>query len=130
MTIDEIFANGGEPAFRALERSVVADVSASPAPLVIAGGGGVVLDPENRRVLRASSVVVWLRAPAAVLAQRCGDGSTRPLLRGDPAGSLARLERLRAPAYEAAAHCIVETEGLDRRAVAEAVLAEFEGVLA
>jgi shikimate kinase len=130
ISVDEIFATRGESAFRAYERDVVADVCASLAPLVIACGGGTVLDPENRKVLRASSVVVWLRAPAAVLAERCGDGATRPLLRGDPAGALTRLERLRAPAYEAAAHCIVDTEGLDRNGVTEAVLAEFEGVLA
>jgi shikimate kinase len=127
MNIDEIFAAGGEQLFRKHERVVVADVCASPEPLVIACGGGAVLDPENRKALRASSVVVWLRAPVAELVKRCGDGSTRPVLRGDPATALARLDRLRAPAYEAAAHRVVETEGLERGAVVEAVLAEFEG---
>src|SRR6516162_9402331 len=107
MNIDEIFAAGGEQLFRKHERVVVADVCASPEPLVIACGGGAVLDPENRKALRASSVVVWLRAPVAELVQRCGDGATRPLLHGDPVAALARLERLRAPAYEATAHCLV-----------------------
>jgi shikimate kinase len=129
-SIDEIFAAGGEQLFRKHERVVVADVCASPEPLVIACGGGAVLDRENRRALRASSVVVWLRAPVAELVRRCGDGATRPLLRGDPAAALARLDRLRAPAYEAAAHRTVETAGLDRAAVAEVVLAEFEGASA
>ncbi len=128
--VAEIFAAGGEQLFRTHERSAVADVCVSPEPLVIACGGGVVLDSQNRKALRASSVVVWLRAPVAELVKRCGDGSTRPLLRGDPAAALTRLERLRAPAYEAAAHCVVETEGLDRAAVAEVVLAEYEGVRA
>ncbi len=128
--IGEIFAAGGEQSFREHERAAVADVCASPEPLVIACGGGVVLDPENRKALRSSSVVVWLRAPVAELVKRCGDGSTRPLLRGDPHTALTRLARLRAPAYEAAAHATVDTEGLDRAAVAEAVLAEYEGVKA
>jgi shikimate kinase len=64
MTIASIFAEGGESRFRAIEREVVTDVCASPRPLVIACGGGTVLDPENRRALRGSGIVVWLRAPA------------------------------------------------------------------
>ncbi len=115
----------GEPEFRRIEREVVADVCASPEPLVIACGGGTVLDPDNRRALRAAGVVVWLRAPASTLLTRVGDGSTRPLLRDDPAGALARLERLREPAYEAAAHAGVDTEALDIAQAADAVLSIF-----
>jgi shikimate kinase len=130
MPVEEVFRTGGEPHFRALERAAVADVCSSPAPLVIACGGGVVLDPENRQVLRASSVVVWLRAPVDELAARVGDGRSRPLLRGDPRGALARLERLREPAYEATAHCAIDTEGRDVDAVVTAVVDAYEGVRA
>jgi shikimate kinase len=125
MSVDEIFADTGEAGFRRLERDVVADVCASPEPLVVACGGGAVLDPENRRALRAAGVVVWLRAPARTLAGRVGDGSKRPLLRDDPAGVLARLERMREPAYEAAAHVSVDTDGVGIHAVADSVLAAF-----
>jgi shikimate kinase len=125
MTIDRIFAESGEAAFRRLEHDVVADVCASPEPLVVACGGGAVLDPENRRALRGAGVVVWLRAPAGTLAGRVGDGATRPLLRDDPVAALARLERLREPAYEAAAHASVDTDGADVDAVARAVLEAF-----
>jgi len=127
MSVDEIFAAGGEPRFRELERAAVADVCASPAPLVIACGGGSVLDPENRRQLRAAGVVVWLQATPDELAVRVGDGATRPLLRNDPHGSLTRLARLREPAYEATAHCAVVTDGLDVDTVADAVIGAFEG---
>jgi shikimate kinase len=122
-TVDRIFAEAGEAEFRRLEHDVVADVCASPEPLVVACGGGAVLDPENRRALRSSGIVVWLRAPANTLVARVGDGATRPLLRDDPAGALARLERLREPAYEAAAHVEVDTDGVDVDTVAENVLA-------
>lgn len=125
MTVEQIFAEAGEAGFRTLEHAVVADVSESPEPLVVACGGGAVLDPDNRRALRRAGVVVWLRAPAATLAGRVGDGSTRPLLRDDPVGALARLERLREPAYEAAAHLSVDTDGLDVDAVAANVLTAF-----
>src|SRR5438552_4016152 len=66
-TVGEIFAAEGEPAFRAYERAAVAEACATPEPLVIACGGGVVLDPDNRRILRARSLVVWLRATPDVL---------------------------------------------------------------
>ncbi len=126
MTVEGIFAKEGEPRFREIERTVVADVCASPEALVIACGGGTVLDAENRRALRASGVVIWLRAPTATLLARVGDGSRRPLLRDDPAGALQRLERLREPAYESAAHACVDTDDLDVAAVAGRVLSVFE----
>jgi shikimate kinase len=126
LSVDEIFRRDGEAGFRELERNVIADVCASPAPLVVACGGGAVLDPENRRALRGAGVVVWLRAPAATLAARVGAGSTRPLLRNDPEGALRRLEQLREPQYESAAHLSVSTDGIAVETVADTVLARFD----
>ena len=132
MTVAEVFSSQGEPAFRALERTVVADVSVSPEPLVIACGGGVAVDADNRRALREHGVVVWLRADPQELATRVGSGAGRPLLDGgrggeggSPAVKLARLAVLREPAYEAAAHVIVDTDGLAIGAVADLVLEEY-----
>jgi shikimate kinase len=130
MTIEEIFAAGGEAWFREIEHGVVADIGASPEPLVVACGGGTPLDPDNRRALRSAGVVIWLRAPASTLLARVGDASSRPLLRDDPAAAMARLERLREPAYEAAAHAAVDTDGLDIAGVATAVLSVFDEVAA
>jgi shikimate kinase len=122
--VAELFATQGEAAFRALEKQAVADVCESPEALVIACGGGAVLDAENRARLRAAGVVVWLQASVAVLAGRVGTGATRPLLAGDPVGSLRRLGALRDATYEAAAHETVTADsGVD--AVADAVLAVF-----
>ncbi len=67
-----------------------------PTPLVIACGGGTVLDPENRRALRAAGVVVWLRAPAATLA-----GARRR--RHRPARCCATTPPARSPASSASA---------------------------
>jgi len=125
MPIDELFRERGEGHFRDMEREVVVDVSASPRPLVIACGGGTVVDADNRRHLRDAGVVVWLRAPTAVLAARVGNDESRPLLAGDPAGALARLSALRADAYAAAADAVVETDGRAVDEVADAVLAAF-----
>jgi shikimate kinase len=127
LTVAEIFAAEGEAGFREHERRAVADVCASPVPLVIACGGGAVLDPANRAGLRASSLVVWLRAAPAALAERVADEvASRPLLRErGAAATLARLDELRTPAYEAAAHVTVDTDGCSVDEVVAAVLGEL-----
>jgi shikimate kinase len=124
-TVAEIFAEGGEPAFRALERTAVADVCASPDPLVIACGGGAVLDADNRAALTRSGIVVWLRATPEHLAARVGDGADRPLLaRGATVDALARLADTRAAAYEAVADVAVDTDDLAPPDVAARALQE------
>jgi shikimate kinase len=127
-TISEIFANAGEHAFRELERRAVADACESPEPLVVACGGGAVLDPENRRAIRAAGLVVWLRATSPVLAARMRDtAGTRPLLPSqDPERELDRLAQARSVAYESAAHVSVDTDGRDVQAVVDAILEERE----
>jgi shikimate kinase len=125
MSIEDIWRERGEERFREVEREVVVDVCASPVPLVIACGGGTVVDAENRRRLREVGTVVWLRAPTAVLAARVGNDARRPLLAGDPAGALARLAEVRADAYAAAADAIVDTDDRAVNAVAAAVLDAF-----
>jgi shikimate kinase len=125
MPVEEIFRTGGEDRFRAFERQVIEDVCASPVPLVIATGGGAVVDRDNRRLLRGAGIVVWLHAPTEVLVSRVGNDGPRPLLAGDPQGALARLGAARQDAYSAAADRVVETEGHDVDAVADAVLAAF-----
>jgi shikimate kinase len=126
-SVPEIFADDGETVFRALERQAVADACASPDPLVIACGGGAVLDAENRQRLRAHGCVIWLRGAPDVLAARVGpDGGGRPLLASEePGATLARLEVERSAAYEGIAHATVDTDRRDQRQVADAVIEEF-----
>lgn len=127
-TVAEIFEQEGEAKFRELERSAVADACASPTPLVIACGGGAVLDPRSRTLLRKTSVVVWLRAAPAELGERVGTDGERPLLRGE-GGTVAALERLtalRVFAYEATADIPVETDGLSVDSVAVSVIEAWD----
>jgi shikimate kinase len=130
MGVADIFEHHGEQQFRVLERDAIEDACASPVPLVIACGGGAVLDPENRRRLRACGVVVWLRASPAVLGERVGAaaGADRPLLAGSapPATTLERLSAQREPAYEGTAHVQVDTDGRSIDEVAAAVVEEFQ----
>jgi shikimate kinase len=127
-TVPEIFAAEGEAGFRERERAALADAVASPEPLVIACGGGAMVDPTNRRAVRDTGFVVWLAgAPEELAARVERDGTaTRPLLAGGPAGAtLARLDGLRSSAYEQAADARVVTDGHDVEAVTDAVLAAF-----
>ena len=127
-SVAEIFTTGGEREFRALEKQAVADACASPAPLVISCGGGAVLDPDGRKCMRASGVVVWLRANPEELAARVRKNlHDRPLLPTTGAEQeLARLEELRGPAYEATAHASVDTSGRSVDEVVDTVLEELD----
>jgi shikimate kinase len=122
-SIPEVFAAQGEDGFRALESEVLVSLLAGDDPLVIATGGGAVLRDENRAAMRARGVVVWLRATPQTLAERVGDGRTRPLLAGDPLGNLTRLLAERAGAYAAAAHAIVDVDRTPFDKVTDRVMA-------
>lgn len=124
-TVAEIFAAEGEVGFRTRERAAISEVCATSEPLVVACGGGAVVDEANRTVLRSAGTVIWLRATGATLAARVGSGTGRPLLVDDPAAVLARLAVEREPAYTAAAHGVVDVDDLAVAAVADRVLAAY-----
>src|SRR5262245_393704 len=124
---DDIWSVEGEAGFRSRERVAVADAAASPEPLVIACGGGAVLDADNRRLLRASGFVVWLAASPDVIVSRLAGDDSRPLLAGgDRTATLTRLGDTRAPSYEAAAHAVVDTDGRTVGEVAAQVVEEYQ----
>jgi shikimate kinase len=85
--------------------------------------GGVVLDADNRDLLRRSGVVVWLRADPATLAVRVGAGEGRPLLGDDPAAALAALEEVRRPLYRQVADAVIDVDSLTPDQVVDRVLA-------
>jgi shikimate kinase len=111
-TVPEIWKADGEPAFRAEESKVLAQACASVDPTVVSVAGGAVLDPDNRALIRAAGLVVWLRAEVATLAVRVGSGRGRPLLEGGPAAALARLSAQRAPIYQELADLVFDVDRL------------------
>ncbi|MCU0495872.1 MAG: shikimate kinase [Anaerolineae bacterium] len=80
-TIPEIFRQDGEAAFRNWEKQVIRSLS-DQTGLVIATGGGAILDPENRERLLRGHLVVCLYADPAVIEQRIGQDGSRPLAQG------------------------------------------------
>ena len=100
MSIPEIFASLGEPAFRDGERRVIARLLAD-RPIVLATGGGAFIDPRTRvRDARRSATSVWIRADLDLLWDRVRDRPGRPLLQtADPRAVLADLLARRSPVY-------------------------------
>lgn len=126
-SIDVLFAREGEAYFRRREGEVLRQALEAGAR-IIACGGGVVLDPAHRALLRERCEVVWLEVPAAEAARRIGDGTGRPLLAGGPPGTrLAALLAERGPLYVEVAHHRVDTAGRTPERVAEAILAAVAG---
>jgi shikimate kinase len=124
-TVPEIWHADGEAAFRAEESAVLADATASISPVVVGVAGGAVLDPANFIVIREAGLVVWLRVSVPTLVARVGDGAGRPLLEGDPAGSLRRLEAARRPIYESLAEIVIDVDGLAATDVVDRIVEEL-----
>lgn len=102
-SIAAIFARQGEAAFRALESRVLADViQRAPTRYVLSLGGGSVLEPANRDLLRRSAWVVWMDGPVSLLYQRALN-DMRPLAQSG-LDAFARLYLDRKPLYEEVSH--------------------------
>lgn len=91
MSIAEIFQREGEAAFRLHERRFCRFFAAQTG-LVIATGGGMLVDDSNRKVMIASGLVVCLDATPETIESRVGGDSNRPLLNGDWRGLLEKRQ--------------------------------------
>ena len=122
-TIEEIFANRGERAFRDGERRVILRLLADPVH-VLATGGGAYIDPLTRAAIAERAVSVWLRADLEVLAARVARRSDRPLLKaGDPRAILAELIERRYPVYAEAELVVDSGEGSPEATAARVIAA-------
>jgi shikimate kinase len=118
--ISEIFVDDGEAAFRALERSAVAEALTSHRG-VLTLGGGAVLDPDTRASL-AGHDVVFLRVGLADAVKRVGLGTSRPLLLGNVRGRIKTLLDERTPIYESVATLTVDTDGRAPEEIADEIV--------
>ncbi|MET0438950.1 MAG: shikimate kinase [Devosia sp.] len=99
MTIPEIFAQRGEPEFRAGEMRVISRLL-KENDIVLATGGGAFVNPETRAMVKSGAISVWLKADLDVLFERVSRRSNRPLLKtADPKGTLEKLIADRYPIY-------------------------------
>lgn len=121
-SIREIFTTDGEPEFRRLERATLVSLLAQER-LVIAAGGGAILNPDTRADFRQAGPVVWLTADVPTIAERLTSDPTtaarRPSLTGQSLiDEIAGVLKQREPLYRETATIIMPTQA---RSVAEIV---------
>jgi 3-dehydroquinate synthase len=104
-----IFEIEGEASFRRREADMIRELSAGSG-LVLATGGGAVLNPESRRLLAERGTVVYLRASVNSILQRTSHDKNRPLLQtADPRRKLEDLTSQREPLYREIADLVIDT---------------------
>ncbi|WP_392390632.1 shikimate kinase [Nocardioides sp. L-11A] len=124
-SVQDIFVEDGETAFRALEHATVARALGEHDG-VLSLGGGAVLDPATRALL-APHPVVFLRVGLADAVKRVGLGTGRPLLLGNVRARVKQLLDERTPVYESLARITVETDGREPAAIAAEIVTALEG---
>ncbi|MDR3644760.1 MAG: shikimate kinase [Clostridia bacterium] len=105
MTVSEIFTSFGEEYFRALEAQAAAELS-KRSGIVLATGGGAVLDAGNVALFKSGGRIVFIDVPLETISGRLEGDASRPLLPTDRA-ALRRLYDARQPLYRAAADIVV-----------------------
>lgn len=123
MSIPSIFGVSGEEGFRRAERSALLSVLGRGGRLVLALGGGTLLDPRNLAAVSGSTTIVTLRVPAGTLLDRVG-GPERPLA-ADREG-LSRLLTARSDHYDGLPGG-VDCAGLSPEGCAEAIITMLSG---
>jgi len=128
--IGDIVRCHGWDYFRAIEREVISEVS-NYDNLIVSAGGGVVIDPENVKVLKRNGLIIWLKADVEVLLERMvrdiQSAIERPSLTGR--GTLKEFKEVliqREPLYERTSEIQVDTSLLDVDGVVNQVLSIFE----
>jgi len=128
--IGEIVKIHGWDYFRVIERKVISEIS-DHDDLIIAAGGGAVLEPENVRALRRNGFIIWLKADIRILLKRMAKdprtATGRPSLTGK--GSLEELKEVlahRENFYEKASEIQVDTSSLDVDGVVNNLLSIFQ----
>lgn len=122
LPLGEVFALHGEAYYRRIEREVLAQLLADPAPFVLATGGSIVNDPTNYALLRSRCTTIWLRArPEDHWNRVVAQGDQRPMAENPHAFSeLRALLTAREKLYARADHTI-DTSGLRIPGVVSAI---------
>lgn len=117
-----IFELEGEAGFRARERAMVDELTQLPE-IILATGGGAILDPDNRRHLSERGTVVYLETSVEQQLARTGRDRNRPLLlTEDPKKRLQELLAIRDPLYREIAKISVSTDGRTARDVVNQIM--------
>ena len=122
VNIPLIFELEGEDGFRKREKSVLMELT-QQQNIVLATGGGAVLDPENRNILSKNGFVIYLSSPLSQLFKRTAKDRNRPLLQTtNPRKKLEEIIAARDPLYREVADIVVETDDKPVRYVVKNLL--------
>lgn len=116
-----IFDMEGEEGFRNRESAVLSELAAEPGA-VIATGGGIILRPANRDLMKAAGFICYLTASIEQLVERTARDKKRPLLQVEnPRQKIIELLALRDPLYQSAADFVINTDRRSPKAVAQEI---------
>ncbi len=126
-SIPHIFATYGEDQFRDMETNLLQQhLVSSTSPMIVSTGGGIIIRPENRRLLHAIGFVVWLYATPDILFQRIARCTNRPLLQTpNPLQKLRDLVEERSPWYRETAHMAIDTSDLTIHEIVSGIMDSY-----
>lgn len=124
-TVTTIVADHGWDRFRKIESQVLKGVLTAE-PMVIATGGGIILDSRNVLAMGSAGTVVWLRASSDTILRRMSQDAATPELRPSLTDKSLEVEvvetlALRAPLYRSAAHMVIDTDLVDSTEIAATI---------
>lgn len=126
--ISLIFELEGESGFRKREQEVIEAFSGKPG-IVLATGGGAILDPANRRNLSSRGYVIYLQTSVEQQLLRTSHDRSRPLLQTEnPEQKLRELMAARDPLYREIADWTIETDGCRAREVVQKIIQHIEEI--
>jgi len=121
-----IFELEGESGFRKRERKVIDELTTKPG-IMLATGGGAVMDKLNRQHLAARGRVIYLHTSVEQQLQRTAHDRNRPLLQtANPKQKLQELMAVRDPLYREIADWVIETDGCRVRDVVQQIIHKIE----
>ncbi|MCY0911694.1 bifunctional shikimate kinase/3-dehydroquinate synthase AroKB [Massilia sp. H27-R4] len=127
-TIPWIFEIEGEASFRRREAEVIRDLTAQDG-IVLATGGGAVLDPASRAFLKQRGRVVYLRASVNSIMLRTTHDKSRPLLQtADPRKKLEELTAQREPLYREIADLVIDTGRPNVQSMVQTILTQLSAL--
>jgi shikimate kinase/3-dehydroquinate synthase len=129
-SIPLIFEIEGEASFRQREADMIRDLTACEG-IVLATGGGSILNPQSREYLKSRGLVIYLRAGVSSILQRTGHDKNRPLLQtADPRRRLEELTVQREPYYREVADIVIETGRPNVQYLVQTIVAHLESLAA
>lgn len=121
-----IFDVEGEKGFRIREARMI-DILTQRQSVIVATGGGAILDAESRKCLHTRGIVVYLRASVNQQLERTGKDKNRPLLQTEnPLLKIKELFKIREPLYRETAHLIIDTSRRSPRSVSQDIVRQLE----